>query len=153
MAGSFADVFSPDNPVFRAYVFYCAILVLKLMFMSIYTARTRMKKMVFSNPEDIMGRKDSKIRFDDPDVERVRRAHQNDLENLVPFFVAAPLYQLTAPSAAVAVNLFRAFAAARCAHTLVYAVWPRPQPARSLCFGAGFCVTLYMAVQAAVGFL
>lgn len=32
-----------DNPVFRSYLFYSSVLVLKMMFMSIYTGLTRFK--------------------------------------------------------------------------------------------------------------
>lgn len=40
------NLFNTDNPVFRAYVFYSAILVIKMMFMSVFTASKRMKAKV-----------------------------------------------------------------------------------------------------------
>jgi glutathione S-transferase len=72
------------------------------------------------NPEDTPLSDGSKVDFANQAVERVRRAHQNDLENIVPFFVLAPLYLTTGPQAPLANNLFRVFTAARILHTIVY---------------------------------
>lgn len=91
-----------------------------------------------------------KVKFDDPNVERVRRAHRNDLENIVPFFVIGLLYTLTNPSAFLAINLFRAVGIARIAHTLVYAVVVVPQPARALAFFVALLATVYMALQVVI---
>ncbi|KAF4525053.1 hypothetical protein B566_EDAN001967 [Ephemera danica] len=73
----------------------------------------------------------------DQDIERIRRAHLNDLENIPAFVLVSFLYILTAPEQVLAVNLFRVFTAARVVHTFVYAVRPVPQPARALCFATG----------------
>ena len=75
------------------------------------------------------------------------RAHLNDLENILPFFVCGLLYVMTGPSAFLAINLFRAFAVARIVHTLVYAVVVVPQPSRALAFFVGQAVTMYMGIQ------
>ena len=72
----------------------------------------------FANVEDAASTK-GKVRIDE-NVERVRRAHQNDLENILPFFFISALYLLTNPDPFVAVNIFRAFTAARFIHTFVY---------------------------------
>lgn len=88
-----------------------------------------------------------KVKFDDPNVERVRRAHRNDMENIVPFLVIGLLYTLTNPSAFWAINFFRAVGIARIAHTLVYAVVVVPQPARALAFFVAHLTTAYMALQ------
>lgn len=100
----------------------------------------------FANPEDLMSPK-LKVKFDDPNVERVRRAHRNDLENIVPFLVIGLLYTLTNPSAFWAINFFRAVGIARIAHTLVYAVVVVPQPSRALAFFVAHLITAYMALQ------
>jgi len=106
----------------------------------------------------------------DPDVERVRRyqriyqskssvkfnlkvwliqfrAHLNDLENVVPYLILALLYTLTNPSAATAGLLFKVYALARIGHTIVYAVFPIPQPARALSWGVAYLIQLYMAFK------
>lgn len=88
-----------------------------------------------------------KVKFDDPDVERVRRAHRNDLENIIPFALLGLLYVLTNPSAFLAINLIRAGAIARIVHTLVYAVVVIPQPARALAFFVTYGIAIYMGIQ------
>ena len=43
------------------------------------------------------------------DVERVRRAHLNDLENILPFFCLGLLYIFTNPAPSTAVLVFRLY--------------------------------------------
>ena len=80
-------------------------------------------------------------------MERVRRAHLNDLENVVPFLITGLLYVLTNPAAGLAIMLIRIAAIARIVHTIVYAVVVIPQPARALAFFACYGITIYMAIQ------
>ncbi|XP_061395202.1 microsomal glutathione S-transferase 1-like [Musca vetustissima] len=140
------DLLTFDNAVFKAYIFWSAVLVVKMMFMSLLTAMQRFRTKTFANPEDCMSKKD-KVTYDNPYVERVRRAHLNDMENIFPFFAAGFFYVMTNPSAFLAINLFRAVAIARIVHTLVYAVVVVPQPARAISFFVAFLATVYMAVQ------
>lgn len=93
-----------------------------------------------------------KVKFDNEDVERVRRAHRNDLENILPFFVVGLFYILTNPTESVAINLFRAFAMSRIVHSVVYAVYVIPK-ARGLAFGVGLLTTIYMSVKTICFFL
>lgn len=102
---------------------------------------------VFANSEDAATTKKAKVAFDDPDVERVRRAHLNDLENVVPWFLATWIWLGTGPSTWLAGLLIRAFVASRILHTVVYAVVPLPQPSRAIAFFVGFAITGYMAVS------
>lgn len=74
------------------------------------------------------------------------RAHRNDLENILPFFAIGLLYVLTDPRAFVAIILFSAVGIARIVHTLVYAVFVIPQPARALSFFVALVCTAYMAI-------
>uniref|UniRef100_A0AAG5DIY2 Microsomal glutathione S-transferase 1 n=1 Tax=Anopheles atroparvus TaxID=41427 RepID=A0AAG5DIY2_ANOAO len=119
------------------------------------TGGERFRKKVFANEEDLASakKKDAVPKFDDPDVERVRRAHRNDLENILPFFTMGLLYMLTNPEPFIAINLFRAVAAARILHTIVYAVVVLPQPARGLSWAVAYVATFYMAVKTIVFFL
>ena len=78
----------------------------------------------------------------DEDVERVRRAHLNDIENVFPFFFLGGLYLTTNPAAHIAKNLFRIFAAARIGHTVVYLAGVR-QPARGICFAINMVINVY----------
>lgn len=93
------------------------------------------------------------MKYDDPDIERVRRAHLNDLENIPAFIFAALIFLLTNPPAGLAINLFRIFTYARIAHTVVYAVFVVPQPARAISWGVGYGITIYMVIHSLLKYL
>ncbi|CAH0600472.1 unnamed protein product [Chrysodeixis includens] len=141
------STFSLDNPVFRSYIVYSAILAVKVLAMSMLTSMTRLIRGTVANPEDAKLFKGTKVRFDDPAVERVRRAHLNDLENIPVFWVLAALYVSTNPVTAWATLLFRVYTLGRILHTIVYAVVPLPQPARAIAFGIPLLATTYMGAQ------
>ncbi|XP_012518239.1 PREDICTED: microsomal glutathione S-transferase 1 [Propithecus coquereli] len=137
-----------ENDVFMAFATYAAIILLKMMFMSTATAFYRITRKVFANPEDCAGfgkgeNAKKYLRTDDR-VERVRRAHLNDLENIVPFLGIGLLYSLSGPDLSTAILHFRLFVGARIYHTIAY-LTPLPQPNRGLGFFVGFGVTLSMA--------
>ncbi|XP_046751437.1 microsomal glutathione S-transferase 1-like [Diprion similis] len=137
-----------DPEILSVFGFWSGLLALKVMAMSLLTARQRFRKQVFANPEDTsLASKKAKVDFNDPDVERVRRAHLNDLENVVPWFIATSLWIGTGPSTWLAGLLIRGFVISRIIHTIVYAIVPLPQPARGLSFGVGLLITGYMAVS------
>ncbi|XP_036318442.1 microsomal glutathione S-transferase 1 isoform X3 [Rhagoletis pomonella] len=140
------DLITFDNEVFSAYVFWSAVLVIKVLLMSLLTGAQRFKTKTFANPEDLLDKR-LKVKFDNSDVERVRRAHRNDLENILPFFAIGFLYVLIDPAPGLAINLFRAVGIARIIHTIVYAVVVMPQPSRALAFFVALGATVYMAVQ------
>ncbi|XP_036318440.1 microsomal glutathione S-transferase 1 isoform X1 [Rhagoletis pomonella] len=140
------ELLTLENEVLRAYLFWSAILVLKMLFMSLLTGLMRFRTQTFANPEDLLDKR-LKVKFDNSDVERVRRAHRNDLENILPFFAIGFLYVLIDPAPGLAINLFRAVGIARIIHTIVYAVVVMPQPSRALAFFVALGATVYMAVQ------
>ncbi|ENN70829.1 microsomal glutathione S-transferase 1 [Dendroctonus ponderosae] len=140
-----------EQPVFRTYLFYVAVLSLKLLAMSILTAVQRFKNKAFANPEDAEPRK-LKVKVNES-VERVRRAHLNDLENIPVFIIVAFAYLTTNPSVFLALTLIRLFTVARLIHTLVYAVVVVPQPARALSWFTGYSITIYMAVKSLLYYL
>ncbi|XP_065363097.1 microsomal glutathione S-transferase 1 isoform X3 [Calliphora vicina] len=133
-----------DNPVFCCFLFWTSVLVIKMLLMSLLTALQRFRFKVFPNQEDLFF-DNIVVQFDDPHVERVRRAHRNDMENILPYFTMCLMYICTDPSPAIACNLFRVASIARIIHTLVYAFYPVPQPSRVLSWGLMFVITLYMA--------
>ncbi|XP_030745897.1 microsomal glutathione S-transferase 1-like [Sitophilus oryzae] len=135
-----------NNPLLRAYFFYASLLVLKMLFMSLWTGTKRMKTKTFSSPEDIVRLPKAKVSTNE-NVERVRRAHLNDVENIPIFLVISLGYILTNPSYAVTLLLFRAYTLARYIHTFVYAIYVIPQPARAFSWGTGYAITIYMAVS------
>ncbi|XP_072386226.1 microsomal glutathione S-transferase 1-like [Diabrotica undecimpunctata] len=145
-----SSALSLDNEVLRSLLFYCSILVLKMMFMSILTASKRIKHKAFANPEDA---KPQHVKPQvNENVERVRRAHLNDVENVPLFFVIGLIYTLTNPAVYFAKTLFLAYTLARIGHTIVYAVVPIPQPARALCWMVGYGITGYMGVVSLLTF-
>ncbi|XP_071407473.1 microsomal glutathione S-transferase 1 [Pithys albifrons albifrons] len=139
-----------DNEVFQAYATYTAIVLLKMMLMSLVTAYFRITRKAFANPEDTasFGKGDSAKKYvrTDPDVERVRRGHLNDLENIVPFVGIGLLYALSGPDLSTALLHFRIFAGARILHTFAYLI-PLPQPSRGLSWSVGYAVTFSMAYK------
>ncbi|XP_077123390.1 microsomal glutathione S-transferase 1 [Ranitomeya variabilis] len=139
-----------DNDVFRAFATYATIVLLKMMLLSLVTAFYRLTRKVFANPEDAAAHSkggDIKIFLrTDQDVERVRRCHLNDIENIIPFVGVGLLYVLSNPDLYFALLHFRVFAASRVLHTISY-LMPLPQPSRALTFFVGYLVTVSMAVS------
>ncbi|KAK3590541.1 hypothetical protein CHS0354_015519 [Potamilus streckersoni] len=140
--------FNFDDPLFSQFAFYSGVVLMKTVVMSVWTARHRFGSNTFANPEDckVVGDKTLKPRFDNQDVERVRRCHLNDLENVVPFVLIGMFYILSRPHPAYALLHFRIFAGARLFHTVAY-LTPLPQPSRALAFGVGFLVNVSMAAS------
>lgn len=137
---------SLDNPLVQSYIVYSAILALKLLALSPMTGTMRLIRGAFANPEDAKALR-GKVKFDDPVVERLRRAHLNDLENIPAFWVLGALYLTTGPVAAWATLLFRVYTVGRILHTVVYAIIPLPQPARGIAFGIPALISFYMGAQ------
>lgn len=125
-----------DNVVFRGYITWCSLLIIKMVLMSLLTAFQRVRKGVsktifhpsaddstltalqaVDNPEDAAINK-AEIKKDEA-VERVRRAHLNDLENIPAFLIVALFYVMTEPQPDVALWLIRIAVIARILHTIV----------------------------------
>ena len=52
-------------------------------------------------------------------VERVRRAHQNDIENILPFLILGFLYMFTNPAYATALLVYRCVYLSHLNHSLI----------------------------------
>jgi glutathione S-transferase len=146
MSATTTELFSLSNPVFSHYAFYGAVVISKMLAMAFLTAVKRFAKGAFANPEDLKLGSKKGVVLNDPDVERVRRNHLNDLENIPAFLFLGFLYVATQPSVAAALWHFRIFAISRFLHTVAYQV-PLPQPSRALTFFAGVGVCISMAYQ------
>lgn len=88
----------------------------------------------------------------DENVERVRRAHRNDLENILPYLMSSFLYVLTEPNFYLATILFRIATIARILHTVVYAIYPVRQPARAISYLIHMGINLFMMAAAILHF-
>jgi glutathione S-transferase len=120
------ETLSFQNPVFVTYVIAATIMILKAVAMSWLTVvRMMQENGGFRAPEDL---KKTPINPNpnphqtapNERVERIRRIHQNDLENL-PFFLAAGLLWLfTAPTLGMAQWLLYGYVASRLLHFAAY---------------------------------
>ena len=134
--------------VWNSFAFYGGVVVAKTILMSPITAFQRIRTKTFANAEDAAGFSTTPQTHDA--VERVRRAHQNDLENIIPFFCLGLLYCHTDPSLEMAKWHFRIFAASRIWHTIAYL---SSSSARGpLGFLPGLIVNISMAYQVIIHF-
>merc|ERR1719481_2521224 len=109
------STFPFDRELFGIYAFYASLLLTKLLLMSPLTTRQRFLHGSFISKEDIAGREEKLkcgVGICD-DVERMRNAHRNDLENIIPFIILSFLYIFTGPTISFASLTFRIFSLAR----------------------------------------
>jgi glutathione S-transferase len=116
-----------ENPVFVTYMIASAIMILKLMgqgWMTVY----RMLKINggWASPEDLrtgpINRNPRPEQLDLNDyVDRSRRIHRNDLENIPAFLACGLLFVIAGPSFMLANILMYGFVGVRLVHTLAYA--------------------------------
>merc|ERR1712183_564700 len=136
-----------DQELFETYAFYSGVIIAKVLVMSLLTARQRFATLTFISSEDVAGKEKDGLKVGVNDnVERVRRAHQNDIENIFPFLFLGLLYIFTNPALATAKLVFRIFVGARILHTVVY-LNVVPQPARALAFFGGLGVNIFLAYK------
>jgi glutathione S-transferase len=121
------EVYSFDNPVFRTYAIAASLAMLKMLgqALSVVAAMMR-KKGGFLNPEDTrrtFSNPDASPAQIEPDadVERQRRMHRNDGENIPLFLASGFLLVAAQPSSLLAAVLLYGFVAVRIAHTIAYA--------------------------------
>ncbi len=119
------------QPAMHLFVLCAAILTLKMLLTAAAIGTLRVIKGVFITPEDYAFAAKTPSGADEQ-IERLRRAHQNDLENVLPFLVVGFLYALSGPSYRLAWWLFWSFTTARILHTVTYALGL--QPWRTLLF-------------------
>ena len=142
-----------DKDLFASYAFYAGICVLKTLGMAALTVRQRLSNKNCISAEDAALNPGSRVGVGlVEDVERVRRAHLNDMENIFPFLTLGFLYIFTGPALSTATTLFRVFTGARVAHTVVY-VWSVPQPARAIAFFTAMGINLYLGYKVITHFM
>jgi glutathione S-transferase len=140
-----------ENPVFVTYVLAATIMIIKLMGQGWITVYRMMKVGGgFLNPEDaaagLANPKPRPGQLDQDDyVERSRRMHRNDLENIPAFLIAGLLFVWTQPALWVAQVLLYGFVAARLAHFWAY-VTAKPHEVRATFFSIGSLIVIGMAV-------
>jgi uncharacterized MAPEG superfamily protein len=135
-------------PAVRSYVVVALLLVLKIAAVGSYTTILRLRRKHYATPEDYAFWSAAPRPSVDEDIERVRRAHLNDLENVLPFLVAAFLFALTGPGPLATRIYLWGFLTARVLHSIFYI--QGKQPHRTLAFTVGAVLMLFMVVQTLV---
>jgi uncharacterized MAPEG superfamily protein len=131
------------QPAVRLFAVVYLLLVLKMMLVGNYTSMLRLRRNVFATPEDYALRGAAPVVADE-DIERVRRAHRNDLENILPFFAVGFFYVLGNPSLGMARLFLWGFLIARVIHSVFY-IRAR-QPHRTIAFAVGSVIMFVMLV-------
>jgi glutathione S-transferase len=144
------DALSLSNPVFTTYVVCAALAVLKIMgqgWVSVY----RLMKVGggYASPEDANkgllnpDPRPGQLDLDDY-VDRSRRMHRNDLENIPAFLAAGLLFVLVSPPLLLAQIMLYGFVLARTFHTWAYAT-AQSHDVRSMGYTVGSLAVMYMA--------
>jgi len=147
------DKLSLQDPVFATYVVAATLMILKAVSMSWLTVVRMMQvKGGFRSPEDLrktpLNPEPNPRQLErDERVERIRRIHLNDLENL-PFFLAAGfLYVLTEPSLLLARALLYGYVVSRLLHFAAYAS-ARTHDTRATFWTIGSLIIIFMTCRA-----
>ncbi|HEX8437782.1 MAPEG family protein [Archangium sp.] len=142
---NFSSSLMLSMPGFRLYALCAIVLVIKMYAVAIYTAITRGRLKVAVNVEDGARFGRQVTATEHPEVERVQRAHRNDLENIPAFLIIGLIAVLAgAPVLGLQICLI-AFTAARVAHSVAYL--KALQPWRSVSFGVGQLSALSLIVM------
>ena len=144
------DKLSLQNPVFATYVIAASIMILKAAAMSWLTVLRMMQvKGGYHSPEDL--RKTPLNPAPDPKqlepnerVERIRRIHLNDLENLPFFLVAGLLFVLTNPSLLLTRWLMYGYVVSRLLHFAAYFT-AQTHDMRATLWTVGSLILIFMA--------
>lgn len=142
-----------DNPVFVTYLIAASIVVLKIMgqgWVTVY--RMLQRNAGFASPEDLRPGLINKnphpeqLAIDDY-VDRSRRMHRNDLENIPAFWAAGLLFVTAAPPLLLAQILMYGFVATRLLHSLAYAS-KQSHEVRATFYTVGSVIVIFMALYA-----
>ena len=134
-----------ENPALKLYAIVASLLSLQMILLALWTGTVRVQRQVWVNPEDARLNKGEEAASDHPDVLRVKRAHQNLLENSVPFLIVGLLYALSRPTMLGAQAYFFTFLGARLLHSVFYMLGR--QPFRTMMFVVGILAVAGMAIH------
>jgi len=144
-------LFTIENPVFVTYMITAAIMVLKIMgqgWMTVY--RMLKSNSGLASPEDLqVGLINKDPRPEQLDVndyvDRSRRMHRNDLENIPAYLACGLIFVAAGPPLLLANSLMYTFVIARLAHTLAYAT-KQSHEVRATLYTVASLVVIIMAV-------
>ncbi len=140
-----------ENPVFVTYMIAAAIMILKIMGQGWMTVYRMLKSDAgLASPEDLQAGlinrnpRPEQLELNDY-VDRSRRMHRNDLENIPAFLACGLLFVVAGPSYLLANILMYSFVGARLVHTLAYAT-KQSHEVRATLYTIGSVVVIIMAV-------
>lgn len=146
---------SMDNPVFVTYMIAAAIMILKIMGQGWMTVFRMLKSDAgLVSPEDLrsgpINRNPRAEQLEAIDyVDRSRRIHRNDLENIPAFLACGLIFVAAGPPHLLATVLMYTFVVARLVHTLAYAT-AQSHEIRATLYTIGSLVVIVMAIYALV---
>lgn len=147
------SIFSLENPVFVTYVIAASIMILKIMGQGWITVYRMLKcGGGWATPEDLqigmINRNPHPEQLEINDyVDRSRRMHRNDLENIPAFLAAGLLFVASGPSVLLASILMYGFVVARLLHSVAYAT-KRSHEVRATFYTIGSIAVIAMAIYA-----
>jgi len=140
-----------ENPVFVIYMVAAALMVLKIMLQGWMTVYRMLKSNSgLASLEDLQvgiinkDPKPEQLEINDY-VDRSRRMHRNDLENIPAFLVCGLLFVVTGPTIMMAKILLWGFVGARVLHAISYAT-KQTHEVRATFYTIGSFIVIVMAV-------
>ncbi|MDA1089465.1 MAG: MAPEG family protein [Proteobacteria bacterium] len=139
-----------ENPVFVIYMIAAAIMILKIMgqgWMTVYRMLKCDSGLV--NPEDLQvglinkNPQPEQLELNDY-VDRSRRMHRNDLENIPAFLACGILFVIAGPGLLMTQIVMYGFVGARMAHALAY-VTKQTHEVRATFYTIGSGIVVFMA--------
>jgi glutathione S-transferase len=146
------ETLNSGNPIFLTYMIAASIMIIKVASMSWLTVLRMMKvKGGYRSPEDIkktaLNPNPSEKQLAPNDyVERVRRIHMNDMENVPFFLLAGFLFIFTNPSLMAMQILMYTYVVTRILHFFAY-LTEQIHDVRAALWTPGSLIILYMAVK------
>ena len=139
-----------ENPVFCTYAIAASLMVLKIMgqgWMTVY--RMLKSDSGLASPEDLQvgminkNPRPEQLEVNDY-VDRSRRMHRNDLENIPAFLSIGLIFVVISPPLLAAQILMYGFVAARLIHSVVYAT-KQSHEVRATFYTIGSVIVIVMA--------
>lgn len=146
------ELLTVSNPVFEVYAVAASLMVLKIMgqgWMTVFRMLKSNSGLV--SPEDLQrglinkAPDPSQLAVNDY-VDRSRRMHRNDLENIPAFLAIGLLFVAVDPDLLVAQVFMYGFVLARLAHSAAY-LTKQSHEVRATFYTIGSLIVIYMAVH------
>ena len=140
-----------ENPVFCTYAIAASLMVLKIMgqgWMTVY--RMLKSDSGLASPEDLQvgminkNPRPEQLEVNDY-VDRSRRMHRNDLENIPAFLAIGLIFVVISPPPIAAKILMYGFVATRLIHSVVYAT-KQSHEVRATFYTIGSVIVIVMAL-------